>query len=149
MSIINWIVEAFFLLTLLVLYIFHILTYFQMYKLGLEKVEEPDIKLPTSVGSYKKQGNSRLKAGEKGDDRGWDGWMASPTQWTWVWTNSRKWWWTGKPGMHASIGLQSLTGISDWAVISIYLHTYLLVNWERKKKSCHLQHHVWIVRELC
>ena len=51
MSIINWIVEAFFLLTLLVLYIFQILTYFQMYRLGLEKVEEPDIKLPTSVGS--------------------------------------------------------------------------------------------------
>ena len=37
----------------------------------------------------------RLKAGE-GDVRGWDGWMASPTQWTWVWANSRSWWWTGK-----------------------------------------------------
>ena len=35
----------------------------------------------------------RLKVGE-GDDRGWDGWMASPTQWTWVWVNSRSWWWT-------------------------------------------------------
>ena len=37
----------------------------------------------------------RLKAGGEGDDRGWDGWMASPTQWTWVWVNSRRWWWTG------------------------------------------------------
>ena len=37
----------------------------------------------------------RLKAREEGDDRGWDGWMASPTQWTWVWVNSRSWWWTG------------------------------------------------------
>ena len=35
-----------------------------------------------------------LRAGGEGDDRGWDGWMASPTQWTWVWVNSRRWWWT-------------------------------------------------------
>ena len=41
----------------------------------------------------------RLKAGEEGDDRGWDGWMASPTQWTWVWASFGSWWWTGKPGM--------------------------------------------------
>ena len=34
----------------------------------------------------------RLKTGGEGDDRGWDGWMASPTQWTWVWVNSRRWW---------------------------------------------------------
>ena len=47
----------------------------------------------------------RLKAG-LGDDRGWDGWMASPTQWTWVWVGSRSWWWTGKPGMLKSTGLQ-------------------------------------------
>ena len=40
----------------------------------------------------------RLRAGGEGDDRGWDGWMASPTQWTWVWVNSGSWWWTGKPG---------------------------------------------------
>ena len=41
----------------------------------------------------------RLKAGGEGDDRGWDGWMASLTQWTWVWVTSRSWWWTGKTGM--------------------------------------------------
>ena len=40
----------------------------------------------------------RLKAAE-GDERGWDGWMASVTQWTWVWVNSGSWWWTGGPGM--------------------------------------------------
>ena len=40
----------------------------------------------------------RLKVGE-GDDRGWDGWMASPTRWTRVWVISRSWWWTGRPGM--------------------------------------------------
>ena len=38
----------------------------------------------------------RSKAGGEGDDRGWDGWMASPTQWTWVWVNSRSWRWTGR-----------------------------------------------------
>ena len=41
----------------------------------------------------------RLKAGGEGDDRGWDGWMASSTRWTWVWASSRSWWWTGKPGV--------------------------------------------------
>ena len=40
-----------------------------------------------------------LKAGGEGDDRGWDGWMASLTWWTWVWVDSRHWWWTGRPGM--------------------------------------------------
>ena len=41
----------------------------------------------------------RLRAAGEGDDRGWDGWMASPTQWTWVWIDSRIWWWTGRPGV--------------------------------------------------
>ena len=41
----------------------------------------------------------RLKAGGKGDDRGCNCWMASPTQWTWVWVNSRSWWWTRRPGV--------------------------------------------------
>ena len=41
----------------------------------------------------------RLKAGGEGDDRGWDGRMASPTQWTWVWLDSGSWWWTGRPGV--------------------------------------------------
>ena len=39
-----------------------------------------------------------LRAGGEGDNRGWDGWMASPTQWTWVWVNSGSWWWKGRPG---------------------------------------------------
>ena len=41
----------------------------------------------------------RLKVGGEGDDRGWDGWMASRTQWTWVWVNSGSWWWTGRSGV--------------------------------------------------
>ena len=54
----------------------------------------------------------RLKAG-KGDNRGWDGWMASPTCWTWVWVSSRSWWWTGRPGMLQSMGSQRVR--HDWA----------------------------------
>ena len=53
-----------------------------------------------------------LGAGGEGDDRGWDGWMASPTQWTWVWVNSRSWWWTGRPGVLDSWGRR--VG-HDWA----------------------------------
>ena len=56
----------------------------------------------------------RLKAGGEGDNRGWDGWMASPTQWTWVWVDSGSWWWTGRPGMLQSMGLQSRTQLSHW-----------------------------------
>ena len=49
----------------------------------------------------------RLKAGGEGNDRGWDGWMAPTTQWTWVWVGSGSWWWTGKPGGLQSMGSQS------------------------------------------
>ena len=48
----------------------------------------------------------------KGDDRGWDGWMASPTRWTWVWVNSGRWWWTGRPGVLWFMGLQRVG--QDW-----------------------------------
>ena len=48
----------------------------------------------------------RLKARGEGDNRGWDGWMASPSRWTWVWTSSGSWWWTGKPGVLQSMGSQ-------------------------------------------
>ena len=48
----------------------------------------------------------RLKAAGEGDNRGWDDWMASLTQWTLVWARSRSWWWTGKPGVLQSMGSQ-------------------------------------------
>jgi len=54
-----------------------------------------------------------LGAGGEGDDRGWDGWMASPTRWTWVWVNSGSWWWTGRPGVLQFMGLQRIG--HDWA----------------------------------
>ena len=53
----------------------------------------------------------RLKVGREGDDRGWDSWMASPTQCIWVWVNSGSWWWTGRPGMLQFMELKR----GDWA----------------------------------
>ena len=53
-----------------------------------------------------------LKAGGEGDNRGWDGWIASPTWWMWVWASSGSWWWTGKPGVLQSMGSQRVR--HDW-----------------------------------
>ena len=55
----------------------------------------------------------KIEGRSRGEDRGWDGWMVSPIQWTWVWVNSRSWWWTGRPGMLKSMGLQRIG--HDWA----------------------------------
>ena len=71
----------------------------------------------------------RLKAGE-GDDRRWDGWMASPTQWTWVWASSESWWRTEKPSVLQSMGLQRVR--HDWEVnwtesVGNHLHAIVLV----------------------
>ena len=60
--------------------------------------------------------------GGKGDDRGWDGWMASLTQWTWVRVSSGSWWWTGKPGMLQSMRSQSWAWPSDWNELN-YQHS--------------------------
>ena len=54
----------------------------------------------------------RLRAGGEEDDRGWDGLMASPTRWTWVWVDSRSWWWTGSPGMLRIMGSKRVG--HDW-----------------------------------
>ena len=55
----------------------------------------------------------RLKAEREGGNRGQDDWMASPTQWTWVWLNSRSWWWTGRPGVLRFMGSQRVG--HNWA----------------------------------
>ena len=54
----------------------------------------------------------RLKVGGEGENRGWDGWMASMTQWTWVLVNSGSWWWTGRPGVVRFMGSQRVG--HDW-----------------------------------
>ena len=64
----------------------------------------------------------RVKAG---GDRGWDGWMASPAQWTWVWVDSRSWWWTGRPGVLRFMGSKRVE--HDWATG---------LNWGCKSFSC-------------
>ena len=55
----------------------------------------------------------RIEGRGDGADRGWDGWMASPTQWTWVWVDSGCWWWTGRPGVLQFMGSQRVR--HDWA----------------------------------
>ena len=69
----------------------------------------------------------RLKSGGEGDNRGWDGWMASLTQWTWVWVNSRSWRWTGRPGMLQSMGWQRV--VHDWKTE---------LNWLNRSKECNI-----------
>ena len=76
----------------------------------------------------------RSKAGE-GDGRGRDGWMASPTQWTWVWASSGSWWWTGKPGVLQSMGSQRVghdwaTELTDWGPI-----THCITEWRSEQAA--------------
>ena len=63
-----------------------------------------------------------LGAGGEGDNRGWDGWMASPTKWTWVWVNSGSWWWTGKPGVLQFMASQRVR--HDWATELNWTESY-------------------------
>ena len=63
----------------------------------------------------------------KRDGRGWDGWMASPTRWTWVWVNSGSWWWTGRPGVLRFMGSQQL---SDWTELNNYLSILMAISFE-------------------
>ena len=74
----------------------------------------------------------RRQEGE-GDDRGWDGWVASPAQWTWVWANSWRWWRTEKPGMLQFMGSQSVR--HDWATELNWKETSYQttkIEWKRK-----------------
>ena len=65
-----------------------------------------------------------LKAKGEGDDRGWDGWMASLTLWTWVWGKSGSWWWTGRPGVLQSMGSQRVG--HDWVTELNWTDTHML-----------------------
>ena len=67
----------------------------------------------------------RLRVWGEGDDRGCDGWMASLTQWTWIWVDSGRWWWTGRPGMLAWVP-KSWTRLSDWTELNWYQYTDLI-----------------------
>ena len=69
----------------------------------------------------------RLKVREEGDNRGWDGWMASLTLWTWVWVSSGSWWRTGKPGVLQSMGSQRVR--RNWVTD---------LNWREERKWSNL-----------
>ena len=64
-----------------------------------------------------------LGAGGEGDNRGWDGWMASPTGWMWVWVNSGSWLWTGRPGVLRFMGSQRVG--QDWATELNWTDAYI------------------------
>ena len=68
-----------------------------------------------------------LGAGGEGDDRGWDGWMASLTRWTWIWVNSGSWWCTGRPGMLRFMESQKVG--HDWAAE---------LNWTETNKTLYI-----------
>ena len=78
-----------------------------------------------------------LGAGGGGDDRGWDGWMASPPWWTWVWVNSRSWWWIGRPGVLRFMGSQRVG--HNWATelnwLMMLTKTEKLIIMEKKNDS--------------
>ena len=71
----------------------------------------------------------RLKTGGEGDDRGWDVWMASLTQWAWVWVDSSSWWWTERPGLLLFMGSQSQTWLRNWAEQIPCIPIYRLGTW--------------------
>ena len=76
----------------------------------------------------------KTEGGRRGDDRGWDGWMASPTQWTWVWAESGSWWWIGKTGMLQSMGSQSQTRLSDWTEQMVIVAVFTIAKiWKQLK----------------
>ena len=80
----------------------------------------------------------RLKTGREGDDRGWDGWMASVTQWTWVWVNFGSCWWTGRPGVLSSMQSERIRG--DWVTELKCSDTTSQV-----KMNCHeLSTYIWV-----
>ena len=77
------------------------------------------------------------------DNRGWDGWMASPTQWTCIWASSRSWWWTGRPGMLQSTGSQRAghNWMTELRVVKVCLvnftdlHVETLLSLKMRKKE--------------
>ena len=93
------------------------------------EAETPILQPPDAKSWKRPRFWERLKAGGEKDNRGWDSWMASPTQWTWVWVDFRSWWWTGRPGMLRFMGSQRVR--HDWATELnwVQLYQYSFVSW--------------------
>ena len=97
----------------------------------------------------------RLKTRKEGDNRGWDGWTASPTQWTWVWANSGSWWWTGRPDVLWLWGCKELdtTEQLNWTELKMsrtlchesrwiaYNHKPITLQWPSLHHNLLLLHH--------
>ena len=98
-----------------------------MFKLDLEKAEEPEIKLTHWKRPWCWE---RLKAGGEGDNREWDGWMASLTRWTWVWENSRSGDGQGSLVCCSPWGHKSCIQLSDWTELK---YNYYTINWNYLK----------------
>ena len=76
----------------------------------------------------------KIEGRRRRDDSGWDGWMASLTQWTWVWASSVRWWWAGKPGVLQSMGLQRVGHV--WVtelILKMKMIRVTGLGWERDK----------------
>ena len=78
-----------------------------------------------TLGQLMRRTWERLKAGRERDYGGWDGWMASLTQWTWVCVNSGSRWWTERPGVLQSMGSQSRTRLSNWTQLNSFIYSLL------------------------
>ena len=89
----------------------------------------------------------RLRAGGEGDDRGWDGWMASSTGWTWVWVSSGSWWWTGKPGVLLSIGSQRVghdwTTELSWTEHIFLIMAFVLEDFSNNNPTWTIDYYIW------
>ena len=93
----------------------------------------------------------RLRAGGEGDDIGWDCWMASLTQWMWLWVNSGSWWWPGRPGVLRFMGSQRVS--HDWATeltelnsLSIILVFFVCISpFILTLLLCTCRHFYWII----
>ena len=70
-----------------------------------------------------------LMVGGEAGNQGWDGWMASPAQWTWIWVSSGSWWWTGRPGVLQSMGMQRVR--HDWVTE---------LSWNEHRTLCPVKH---------
>ena len=97
----------------------------QMLKLKLQYFGQL---MPRTDSFEKTMIQRKIEGGGEGDDRGWDGWMASLTQWTWVWVNSGSWWWTERPGVLQSMGSQRVR--HDW-VTELNWCSRLVTRWPK------------------
>ena len=103
------------------------------------EAETPILWLPDAKNwlIWKDPDAGKMKAGGEGVDRGWDGWMASLTQRTWVWINSGSWWWTGRPGDCSSWGCKELD-ITER--LNMKTHNVARCGNKKKAKACIFQH---------